>query len=234
MLAGFRRQTGLDLRHIWHEHRGFRKCTILNRAIAEVRSEYILFTDGDCVPRRDFVAQHVALAEPGAMLSGGCVRLSMDVSKRITTEDVLAGRVAKAGWLVAQGMPLSRSLRMLACGPTLAGVLDRFTTTRATFNGCNSSAWTADVLRVNGFNEQMQYGGLDRELGERMVNAGIRPKQVRHRAVCIHLDHARDYKHRESIERNLAIRHETRKTGCTWTPFGIEQEPAERPLRRAA
>ena len=41
----------------------------------------------------------------------------------------------------------------------------------------------------------VQYGE-DRELGERMLNLGIRSKQLRYSAVCVHLDHARGYKTR--------------------------------------
>ena len=66
---------GLDVIHVWHEHRGFRKTEILNRAIAASGSEYLVFSDGDCIPRSDFVATHLALARRGRFLSGGYVRL---------------------------------------------------------------------------------------------------------------------------------------------------------------
>ena len=33
--------------------------------------EYLIFTDGDCIPRRDFVATHRELARPGRFVSGG-------------------------------------------------------------------------------------------------------------------------------------------------------------------
>src|ERR1700741_35568 len=56
---------GLDIRHVWHEDIGFRKCRILNRAIEETPAEYLIFTDGDCIPHPDFVRGHVALARPG-------------------------------------------------------------------------------------------------------------------------------------------------------------------------
>ena len=56
-----------------------------------------------------------------------------------------------------------------------------------------------DILNVNGFDERMQYGGEDRELGERMLNLGIRSKQLRYSAVCLHLDHTRGYVKQEMI-----------------------------------
>ena len=50
-----------------------------------------------------------------------------------------------------------------------------------------------DAITVNGFDERLQYGGLDREFGERLVNLGIRPKQIRYSAITVHLDHPRGY-----------------------------------------
>ena len=52
----------------------------------------------------------------------------------------------------------------------------------------------------------MKYGGLDRELGERLFNFGLFSKQIRYSAVCLHLDHARGYSSSEIWEKNKAIR----------------------------
>ena len=227
VIARLRKKTGLPIRHVWHEDRGFRKCTILNRATEAAEGDYLVFSDGDCIPRRDFLAQHAALAEPGYLLSGGCVRLPMGLSLRIAPNDVVFGRATDPGWLVSNGLGGNKRLRMLTCGSRLARLLDAITTTRPTWNGCNCSTWTRYVLAVNGHDERMQYGGLDREMGERLLNAGIRAKQVRHRAVCVHLDHGRSYAKPELIERNRAIRRETRRSHCVWTPFGIQQSLLE-------
>ena len=43
------------------------------------------------------------------------------------------------------------------------------------------------------------------------------------RQIVLHLDHKRPYKTKESIEKNINIRRNTRKTGITETPFGIKQ-----------
>lgn len=46
-----------------HENQGFRKCKILNQAIQESTSEYNVFLDGDCLPHKHFVKDHIAMAE---------------------------------------------------------------------------------------------------------------------------------------------------------------------------
>jgi hypothetical protein len=70
----------------------------------------------------------------------------------------------------------------------------------------------------------MQYGSLDRELGERLENSGIRPIQIRYHALCLHLEHARGYCTPEAMSQSGEIRRETRETGRTWTPYGIQRD----------
>ena len=55
----------------------------------------------------------------------------------------------------------------------------------------NASTWREAVLAVNGFDLELEYGGLDREFGQRLENLGCRGVQVRHRAVLLHLHHDR-------------------------------------------
>jgi glycosyltransferase involved in cell wall biosynthesis len=216
-------ETGLDITHLWHPHKGYRRQTILNRAIVESKGDYLILTDGDCIPRKDFVAIHVAQAEKGRFLSGGYCKLSMKVSKSITRKDIVSQNCFDAAWLKGiDSLGRSQSRKLNANGFT-GFFFDMVTTAKASFNNCNSSAWKEDMLAVNGYDERMQYGGADREIGERLTNNGIRGKQIRHRAIVVHLDHARGYKTKESISHNKAIRKETRTRSLKRTPFGIRQ-----------
>jgi glycosyltransferase involved in cell wall biosynthesis len=217
---------GMQVHHEWHPDDGFRKCTILNRAIAATDAEYLIFSDGDCIPRSDFVATHLALREPGRYLSGGAVRLPRQVSERIRIADVVSGRATDWKWVRSQGFraELKGRLRM-GRHPRWQHLWDRLTPTRATLNGNNFSAWRSDLVAANGFDERMGYGGEDRELGERLENAGIRGKQVRHRAVCVHLYHERGYVSDEVWQHNHAIRRETRELGRVTTVHSLLHTP---------
>jgi len=59
------RRAPFPLRHVWQEDRGFRAGGARNRALTTTSAEYVIFSDGDCVPPAAFVARHRALAEPG-------------------------------------------------------------------------------------------------------------------------------------------------------------------------
>jgi glycosyltransferase involved in cell wall biosynthesis len=218
-----RDETDLAITHVWHEDRGFRKCEILNKAILASSSDYLVFSDGDCIPRRDFLARHRELHRPGRFLSGGYFKLPMAISKAISREHILAGQATDLTWLRSQGLRPTKKVLKLLAGPRLGPFLDAVTPTRATWNGHNSSAWREDILAVNGFDERMGWGGLDRELGERLENAGIRGLQIRHRAVVVHLDHPRGYIGEEGLRRNAELRAETRRTRRTRTEYGLDR-----------
>ena len=217
------RHAGLELRHVWHEDRGYRKCVILNRAVVEADGEYLLFSDADCIPRHDFVAVHARHAEPGKFLSGGAVRLPRDVSEAITEDDVATGRAFDARWLAGQGFEAGRHRLRLLEGTAVPTLLDALSPTGATWNGNNASTWRSAVMRANGFEHELGYGGQDREFGERIANLGLTGKRVRHRAVAVHLDHGRPYRTPESIRGNREMRDSVRRTGRVRALHGIEQ-----------
>jgi glycosyltransferase involved in cell wall biosynthesis len=217
-----RPELGVPVRHVWHEDRGFRKCEILNKAIVASTGDAILFTDGDCIPRRDLLGVHAHALAPRRFLSGGYAKLPADVSAAITPADVRAGLATSYAWLRSRGAPATRALLRLRAPDALGRLLDRLTPTRPTFNGHNATVWRTDVLRANGFDQRMGWGGLDRELGERLENAGVRGRQIRHRAHVVHLHHARGYRRPEIERANRAIRDETMRTLRTRTSHGIE------------
>ena len=101
-------------------------------------------------------------------------------------------------------------------------ILNKITPTTPSWNGHNASGWKKDLLAINGFNQEMQYGGEDRELGERLMNFGIKSKQIRYSAICVHLDHARGYVNQAAIDKNIAIRKEILKNKVIKTSHGID------------
>lgn len=217
----FRSSSGIPVIHVWQPDEGFQKSRILNKAIEAATSDYLVFTDGDCIPRRDFLKVHAKRAEKGRFLSGGYFMLPMETSKAITDADIASGNAFLADWLQDHGLPWTFRLLKLTARGRIQQFLNFITPTRPTWNGHNASGWKSDLVAVNGFNEDMKYGGQDRELGERLVNLGIRGKQIRYSAVCIHLDHKRSWKTAESIAFNKSVRAHTRKEKLTWTPQGI-------------
>lgn len=176
----------VPLRHVWQEDLGFRAARCRNRGIAASTGDYVILLDGDMVLHPQFVADHLALAEPGYFLQGGRFK-----THPCETERLLAGgRPVYAPWAdvdfdVFDGIKRLYGFRSLP--------LARWKS-RARSGGrvmsCNMSFWRDDLLRVNGFDERMEgYGAEDRELAARLGNAGVTRRQLKWAALAMHLDH---------------------------------------------
>lgn len=207
--------------HVWQEDEGFQKSKILNKAILKSNSDYLLFTDGDCIPRRDFVAMHLKYQEKGYFLSGGYFKLPLSISKLITEKDVVGENCFDLNWLKSNGFKANFKSSKLTKSTVFANFMNWITPTKRSWNGHNSSGWKSDIMGVNGFNHDMQYGGLDRELGERLFNNGLLSKQIRYSAICVHLDHARGYSTPEIWKKNKGIREYNRKNKVVKIENGI-------------
>ena len=171
--------------------------------------------------QKDFVETHLNNRESGRFLSGGYFMLPMNISKLISREDVLSQKCFDVNWLTQNGLKKSFKNNKLTAKAFKAKLLNFLTPTKPSWNGHNASGWKKDLVKINGFNQEMQYGGQDRELGERLENLGIKGKQIRYSAICVHLDHARGYVNPETWAKNNAIRKNTRDQKLTWTEQGI-------------
>ena len=216
-----KKEVKYTINHVWHEDNGFQKSQILNKAINACKAPYIIMSDGDCIPRKDFVEIHNNNKEEGYFLSGGYFMLPMNISKLITKDDIEKNNCFSINWLLKNGLKKSFKNNKLKSFGTKAKLLNFFTPTKPTWNGHNASGWKIDILAINGFDERMQYGGQDRELGERLVNLGIKSKQIRYSAIVIHLDHPRGYANEKSWAINNEIRKNTRDLKLKYTDFGI-------------
>ena len=221
IIDNFRRKHQLKTTHLWQEDIGFRKTTILNKAILASQSKYLIFTDGDCIPRKDFLSVHLKYRKLKTALSGGYFKLNEDISNTITLQQISDQSCFEKNWLINKGQSKTFKMNKLTKSIRKARFLNTITPTKATFDGMNVSCWKDDILAVNGFDERMQYGAEDREVGERMMNNGIKFLQIRYSAVCIHLYHERPYKNKKDLVKNKDIWKETKRAKSNYTPFGI-------------
>ena len=223
IIESFQSQFKFPIVHVWQPDEGFQKCKILNKAILKTNSDYLIFTDGDCIPRKDFVEKHLKNKEKGYFLSGGYFKLPMFTSNSISPLEIENGDCFSIKWLINNGVEKSFKLSKLIENKWVCQFLNWVTPTKKTFNGHNTSCFKTDLLAVNGFNEEMQYGGLDREVGERLFNLGIQAKQIRYSAICLHLDHERGYFSQEEWNKNLALRTYNSKHNVIKIKNGIEK-----------
>jgi glycosyltransferase involved in cell wall biosynthesis len=197
--------------HVWQKDEGFQKTKVLNKAIIQATCQYILFSDGDCIPRNDFVATHLKHMKKGYFLSGGYFKLNDFVSNSISEIDIKKQSCFQTKWLKENGLKWNYKLIKLTNNKIFGYFMNWITPTKKTFNGHNTSCFKEDLIAVNGFNEDMKYGGLDREIGERLLHNNIKGKQIRYSAICLHLNHNRSYATKDNWLKNNNIRQFNKK-----------------------
>ena len=189
LVEKFSARPSLKVSYVWQEDRGYRLAAVRNRAVAQTNAEYIVFTDGDCVPSRTFVHQHRRLAEPGWFLSGNRVLLSERFTRAVLEQHLPIQRWTWADWVRARGRGDINRLTPLVRLPD-GGFRKRSAHVWEGAKTCNLSVWRADLLHVNGVDESYSGWGLeDSDLVIRLIRAGMLHKSARFAAPVFHLWH---------------------------------------------
>lgn len=223
LIARMAPHSPVPLVHVWQPDTGFAKCRILNKALAVSRGKRIIVTDGDCVCRGDFIDTHMTEARAGTFLSGSYFKLPPEVSQTINEPSVTSQRAFTARWLVQHGMKRSIRLMKVAARPPLDWILDRLLTAAPTWNGHSASCLRSEALAVNGFNEEMGYGGLDVEFGSRLNHIGLAGHRIRFSTVALHLHHERGYATEAMRAASKATRDRTLAEKLKWARLGVDQ-----------
>lgn len=177
------------LKHVRHEHQGFRGSEIRNRGIKAGAGKLCIFLDGDCLPRADFVAAHRRLAEPGWFVVGNRILLSRELTSRVLAE----GQAAET-WSFARllGEWWRGGINRLL--PALKLPLGPFRKLRRNnWQGaktCNLAISRRDLDAVDGFDgSYIGWGREDSDLVVRLLNAGLRRKDGWFATGVLHLWH---------------------------------------------
>lgn len=183
-----------QLLHVWHEDKGFRAAKIRNDAIRKSTGEYIILLDGDCIPNRHFVEDHLRLVRPGCFFQGKRVLVKKTMADSFTHQD--ANRVGRLLRLMLKGC-FQNSHHLIRCSWCPPKYSKGLSGTRS----CNMGFLKSDLVAVNGFNEAFRgWGREDTELVVRLYRYGLLRRTHSFMAICFHLWHPENS--RESLAEN--------------------------------
>ena len=189
LIASIQQKSPVNIQHVWHQDYGFRAATIRNSAISASKGDYIIFLDGDCIPRPDFIARHRKLAEVGYYVGGNRILFSKQF-----TEDFLAHPVSVGSFYWWQYSKLhwqGKINRWLTLFYLPIGYLRYLQPQRwRGIKTSNLAVWKKDLLRINGFDTSYQgWGYEDSDLVIRLIRAGLKHKSGRFATTVMHLWH---------------------------------------------
>lgn len=177
------RSLPVPLFHVWQPNQGFRKAKAVNRAVLKSRGAWLIFSDGDCIPSRTFVEEHLAAARAGRFVIGGHVRLSHADTEALRVEDVRSGRFER---LVTPAQRLD--LWALHAQSLFYIAIRR--RRRPKFYGLNFSLSRESFFAVNGYDATYtNIAKEDSDLRNRLQLAGQRATSLWHRARVYHQNH---------------------------------------------
>ena len=199
--------------HVWQPNEGFRRARILNQAIAQAQSDYIVFLDGDTLPHPGFISDHRALAKAGNFVQGHRALIEQRAASYFGN-GVLTQDRRRALW--------SGQIRGIKHAYRWPVALKRVRTDLHGVRGCNLAIWRSDLVRVNGYNEAfVGWGREDSELALRLMNSGIQRLDVRGWALCYHLWHPPAS--RAGLNANDDILREAQERKATRCELGLNQ-----------
>lgn len=180
MREGFR----CPLIHVWQEDKGFRKSKILNEALRQCTSDYVIFIDGDIICDRHFVEDHCSIARRGFFVAGSRANIKTEDAYRIGKRPKLKISIFTRGverWWNAVRIPFLFPL-------------SKNSYRKKPFHGrgANMAMFMDDLKAINGFNEDIVgYGFEDVELFSRLYNLGVKRNWAKWLCIEYHIKHKR-------------------------------------------
>jgi glycosyltransferase involved in cell wall biosynthesis len=196
----FASEAPCPVHHVRQDHAGFRVARLRNLAIAHAHGDYLVFVDGDMLLDPRFIADHRHAARAGFWTQG--LRLRLDAA---ATADVMAGATPPNA---LHSVAAARALRRLA-------------NTFVAVKSCNQGFWRADLVAVNGFNEEfIGWGPEDKELAARLAHLRVRRQTLLFGGIAWHLHHPPASRERRAA--NEAVLARTLARGLTRCAHGLD------------
>ena len=183
---------GTRLIHVWQPDEGFCLARVRNLGAASARSSYLVFIDGDCIPRPNFVAAVRRASVPGWFLAGARLELSKRLSQHVLRNQIEIERwstvklLARARRDIRGWRHLTPRDRRRPWRPTLPD----FAPQGNAYGFCTGVA-RADFEAVNGFDMRfVGWGDQDVDLAVRLGRLGLRCGYAGPHSALLHLWHA--------------------------------------------
>jgi len=220
LVREFKNKSPIPLLHIWQPDEGFKAAAIRNKAILVADGDYIVFLDGDCIPREDFINKQMLLAEVNTFVVGNRVLLNRDFTVAALSQQLSLHQWSFFRWWMTwfkgHCNRISPFLRLPFSGSFKS--CHRWRGAK----GCNLSIWKADLLQVNGWEEKfVGWGYEDSDLVIRLLQNAVKRKSGRFRIPVVHLWHPENDRSLEP--KNAVLLQERRKNKQLCADQGINQ-----------
>ena len=179
----FSKHSSIPIMHSWQVDDGCRIPHSRNKAIAKSNYEYIIMVDGDTVLHKDFVKDHLRFSNKGVYIQGSRVLLQ----EKFTNNLIQSKLFTSPEFFSVDSKNKLNMLRL----PILSWVMSFLKSQNIRrIRGCNYSLFKKDIIKVNGFNEEITtWGREDSEFVQRLFNVGLKKQHLKFSGIQYHLYH---------------------------------------------
>jgi glycosyltransferase involved in cell wall biosynthesis len=219
----------VSLSHVWQVDSGFRKSSILNKAIKAAKPGLLIFIDGDCIVAPDFIQDHVDVyrkqRKDYLLMGRKAVELNREMTESLTTNNYqgkLFGLLPLELFRSYIGGKTEKFFRRYSIKNRLLRKLLKADNVQDLL-GANFSLPKDVIVSVNGFNEDVERG-QDGDIFVRIRNSGYTLVGMKYYAGMYHLYHD---DRGDLTERNRIQEEKLKDTSYKWAANGLEK--GERP-----
>lgn len=213
IIESFTRSSKLNVIHSWQEDKGFRVSRSRNKAIAKSTCEYIILIDGDVILHTKFIEDHLKHSELGFFIQGSRVLIDQE-----STMEALKNNRNKFSFF-SKGL----SNRKNSIHSNFLSII--FMKKLKSIKGvktCNFSFYKKDCIEINGFNNKIEgWGREDSEFVVRILNSGIKRKNILFNSIQFHLWHPESS--RALLGKNEKILEEAIQRKLDWCQDGLNK-----------
>ncbi len=188
MLSGISSSLPFRLTHIWQADEEFRAARGRNNAIHHATGDIIAFLDQDVLPHKNWLEQHLAHTRRGKLSIGRAMELTQENVQRLELNHVKSGEFET--WHGRQQEKQLNALQKKCMFYTFLRRIGLGVKAKPALQTCNASVHRADLLLVNGLDEEyVGWGQEDDNLGRRLYLAGVTPCPLINIALVSHMTH---------------------------------------------
>lgn len=188
LIESFAKISKIPIVHVYQEDHGWDAPGVRNLGVIKSSGEYLLMTDGDCIPHPGFIRDHLAAVEKGYFVFGDRLHVVRTYVEEFSTNTfvrmdyILRKKIHKR--ISAIRNPFEKPV--IYAKSSFAQIAPLASLSMA----CNFGVWKHDFVSVNGFDESYRsWWPEDAECSARLLNSGLKMKKYRQKCLVYHLDH---------------------------------------------
>ena len=148
----------------------------IKQAVEVAATNYILVTNSNCLPRPDFIEQHIKNRVEEYFLIGTSFEIPKKVSDKITKDVVYSSQCFDSKWLQKNGLKSFINQFFITSSGLINSFFDEFSTINLDHNATNWSFWKSDFDKTTNY---------DTSIINQFINNGLKSKCIKYRAILL-------------------------------------------------